>query len=222
MSAGLENTSVLSIQLGKPRTYRDADGKEWSSSIAKERVDGRVRVFSDRLEGDQQADTKHHGGKDKAILVYAERHYCSWATEFREFSNAEYLHGAFGENLTVSQLDEESACIGDVMRIGTALLQVSQPRQPCWKLSRRWNIPKLAAAVQKAVRTGWYLRVLQQGTIEAGDSISLLERPHAEWSIAAAHRVMYAKPRDAANDLRLAECQSLSESWKLQLRNRAQ
>ncbi|MCG8651090.1 MAG: MOSC domain-containing protein [Pirellulales bacterium] len=100
------------------------------------------------------------------------------------------------------------------------MLQVSQPRQPCWKLDRRWNWPKLAVRVQQTGRTGWYLRVLEEGTIQAGDEFRLLQRPHAEVSVQWANRVMYARPRRREDDLRLSQLPALSESWKRTLAQR--
>ena len=101
-------------------------------------------------------------------------------------------------------------------------LQISQPRQPCWKLARHWNLPKLPVLVQRNGRTGWYFRVLNEGVIEAGMTMELVDRPYPEYTVSWANSVMYAKPRRHKDSLRLAECPALSESWRTHLRQRAQ
>ena len=199
--------------------YQGDDGKSWESAIVKSRVTGPIAVHSERLNGDQQADRVHHGGPDKAILVYSRSHFDAWQAEFPEWSVS---GGAFGENLTVDGIDESDVCIGDVFRVGTSLLQVSQPRQPCWKLSKRWSMPKLAVMVQATGRTGWYLRVVETGTIHSADRFELTERLHADLTVLRAHEIMHAKPRDRENDIMLSECDALSSSWREQLASRAE
>ncbi|MEW4490931.1 MOSC domain-containing protein [Thalassoglobus sp. JC818] len=204
---------VESIQVGRPRQY-DVEGKSgrpWTSAIQKQTVLGRVHVGATNIDGDEQADLKHHGGPDKAVLAYFTNHYKDWA---REFPDQSFQAGGFGENLTVTGCSEADCCIGDIVRIGHCKLQISQPRQPCWKLDRFRKLPKLAVRVQKTGRTGWYYRVLQEGIIEAGLPIELVDRPFPDVTIAWASEVMYAKPRSTENDLRLAECAALSASWK--------
>lgn len=211
---------IESIQVGRPRRY-DGEGvsaKSWRSAIRKCQVTGPVHVGFTNIDGDEQADHKHHGGYDKAILAYAATHYDAWKVEF---SNVPFCFGGFGENLTVTGFAETKCCIGDIVQIGDCRLQVSQPRQPCWKLSRRWELPKLAVLVQQNGRTGWYYRVLQEGTIEAGESIQLLKRPFPDFTVQWASAVMYAKPRSASDDHRLAACPALSASWKETLVKRA-
>ena len=107
------------------------------------------------------------------------------------------------------------------MPLKSLMVQISQPRQPCWKLSRRWELPKLAVRVQQTRRTGWYLRVLQEGTVFAQEAMRLIDRPHPEWTIAEANEVMFATVRNAQRDLALSKCSSLSSSWKKTLAMRA-
>ncbi len=195
----------------------DSD-KNWTSGICKNPVTGPVYAGKTNIEGDGQADLEHHGGVDKAVLAYSNVHYESWN---QEFPDRRFADGAFGENLCVSELTETDVCIGDVFQLGECVLQVSQPRQPCWKLSRRWNLPKLAVRVQQTRRTGWYLRVLTEGLIQAPSPLKLMERPHAEFTIEWANTVMFAKPRNSNDDLKLAECPLLSTSWQKTLLARA-
>ncbi len=208
--------TLISIQVGHPRDYDSDSAKPWSSGIDKRTVKGPVCVSRTNLTGDQQADLVHHGGPDKAVLAYAFEHYSVWNAEIPSVS---FAPGGFGENLTISGVNETSCRIGDVVRIGDCLLQISQPRQPCWKLSRRWNIPELAKQVQNNGRSGWYYRVLEEGSISAGDKVELVERDY-EFTVAWASSVMYSKPRNSVNDLRLANCPALSASWRETLRSR--
>lgn len=209
---------IDSIQVGKKRIYQSDHGKSWESAIAKSTVAGPIAVLAENLEGDEQADRVHHGGPDKAILAYSRGHFDAW---HQEFPNWSVTGGTFGENLTVEGVSESDLCIGDVFRVGTSVLQVSQPRQPCWKLSRKWNIPKLAVLVQKTGRTGWYLRVLQPGEVKSGDPFDLTERPYPGISVQRAHEIMHAKPRSSEDDLMLSRCELLSVSWREQLQARA-
>ncbi|TWU29331.1 MOSC domain-containing protein [Bythopirellula polymerisocia] len=211
------NLSLVSIQVGRPRQYDGDSAKPWSSGIDKRQVEGPIFVSRTNLVGDQQADLIHHGGPDKAVLAYAYEHYAVWNAELPDKN---FAPGGFGENLTIRGLDESTCHIGDIVRIGECLLQISQPRQPCWKLSGRWNMPDLAMLVQKNGRSGWYYRVLEEGTIQPGDVIELVEHK-SELTVAWASRVMYAKPRSAEDDLMLANCPALSASWRETLKNRS-
>jgi len=209
---------VVSIQVGLPRQLpAEASGKPWTSGIIKRPVSQSIAVDWTNLAGDGQADLVHHGGADKAVLVYPAEHFRQWQSEFPEVA---WDVGSFGENLTTTGGSEAQVCIGDVFELGTCRLQVSQPRQPCWKLSRRWGIASLAVRVQQTGRTGWYLRVVQRGRIEAGDVMSLRQRDYPEWTIAAANQVMYGKPRDEHRRRELAACEALSEAWRSALTRR--
>src|SRR5690606_10003442 len=152
------------------------------------------------LVGDAQADRQNHGGIDKAVLAYAAGHYTDWQ---RELPQHAWQPGGFGENLTIDGLDESQVCLADVYRIGDVLLEVSQPRQPCWKLCLRWNQPDLARRVVATARSGWYLRVKQTGTMSAGLPVELVERPLPDWTIERAARLMYGldDDRSAAEEL---------------------
>lgn len=206
---------VTSIQVGKPRTF---GSDEWCSGIEKTTVSGPVRVGKVNLDGDGQADLRVHGGPEKAICVYPEEHYTYW----KEVHALELSPGGFGENFTTRGLLEADVCIGDIFRVGTALVQVSQPRQPCWKLAKRWQVKQLPLYVQETGRTGWYFRVLEEGTAQSGDVLELVRNHTRQWSITAANRVMHQDKTDwdAAQDL--AECEGLSESWRASLLKRVE
>ena len=142
------------------------------TAFEKHPVQGPVRVLVNGLAGDEQA-WRHHGGPEMALLAYAAGHYPLWRAEL---SWPELPLGGFAENLTVEGASEETVCIGEVWRIGTALLQVASPRTACRKLSKFWRRPGLQKAVEESGRTGWYLRVLEEGALQAGDEIQLLRR----------------------------------------------
>jgi MOSC domain-containing protein YiiM len=181
-------------------------------------VEGQAFVGATNIFGDGQADLKHHGGIDKAVLAYSADHYPAWRESLQL---PDMPHGAFGENLTIRGLSEESVCIGDILRMGPVTFEVSQPRQPCWKLARRWRMHELVALVVRNGRTGWYLRVLEEGWIEAGLPVELIERPNPGWPIARANRIMHYHRTDVALTLELAEVPRLANSWVNELRERA-
>jgi MOSC domain-containing protein YiiM len=215
--------TLVSIQVGMPRALGsdaavDQFDKAWTTSIFKAAVDGAIVVHATHLEGDGQADLANHGGRDKAICAYPADHYDHWR---RQLGRHDFLHGAFGENFTIRRMDETEVCIGDVYRLGEVRLQVSQPRQPCWKLARKWRIKDFADQVIKSGQTGWYFRVLQEGSVVRGAQLELVERPHPEWTIAAANHVMHGRPIDLPASARLASVPALSESWQQKLRSRA-
>jgi MOSC domain-containing protein YiiM len=128
-------------------------------------------------------------------------------------------YGAFGENFTVRGVTEADVCIGDVFAVGGVLVQVSQPRQPCWKLARRWRVKDLAARVQATGRTGWYFRVLEEGEVTPGLRLVLRERPWPQWTVARANEIMHERRDDRA--AALAACPSLSANWRETLHTRA-
>ena len=164
-----------------------------ASGIFKSAVDGPVQLGPTGLEGDEQADLRHHGGPDKALHHYPAEHYALLAEEWPQCA-AMVGPGVLGENLSTRGLTEHDVCIGDVLRIGEAEVQVSQPRSPCWKIDLRLKVKDASRFVEAAGVTGWYYRVLREGRLCAGDGIELLERPNpwltlAEyWDTVIAHR----------------------------------
>lgn len=214
--------TLHSIQIGKPKDYPGVPGqvgaeKPWTTAIFKEPVMGSIQVRKLGLDGDGQANKKHHGGVDKALCVYSLEHYNYWRKQLNEPG---FMPGAFGENLTVEGINEVDVCLGDIWQVGSAKLQVSQPRQPCATLARRWAVKDLALQVQKNGYTGWYLRVLEEGTIEQGEEVKLIERSLPDWPLTRANEVMHHKKKDRAAAEELAMVEILSESWKAELLKR--
>ena len=179
-------SKVASIQIGMPISIEI--GKPWRTGFFKKAVTEPVWLGATNLAGDGQADLAHHGGPHKAVCVYPACHYPYWR---QTLGMPDLCGGDFGENFTVEDLAESQVCIGDTWAIGDATVQVSQPRQPCWKLARRWDAKDLAVQVQQTGRTGWYFRVLVEGLVQAGMSLSLIERPHPRWTIATANQLMH-------------------------------
>jgi MOSC domain-containing protein YiiM len=217
----MSEATLVSVQVGQARrlgdkTAADYFDQEWRSAIFKTPLTVPVWVGATNVSGDQQANTQVHGGPDKAVNVYPSEHLAHW----RAALQLEMTPGAFGENFSTTGLAESEVCIGDVYQIGGAVVQVSQPRQPCAKLARRWRLKEFAAQVIAADKTGWYLRVLHEGPVEAGQPIQLLERPHSEWTIAAANDVMYRGQKNAAAMQALAACPALSTAWRDDLHKR--
>lgn len=205
---------LASLQVGLPRTIVAGDGSDapWTTGFYKSPVTGSVQVNATNLEGDGQADLSCHGGIDKAVLAYSAEHYIAWRNEL---SFSEMPYGAFGENLTITNQTEQNVCIGDQWSCGDVVFQISQPRQPCWKLARRWQLPGLPKLVVQSGRSGWYLRVLAEGEIEAGLNIDLIERPHADWTVQRANATMYG--HDMLAQRQLASLPELSASWKSEI-----
>jgi MOSC domain-containing protein YiiM len=207
---------LVQVRVGRVRKYAadPRSGEEWTSAIGKMPVSGPVVVSDMGIDGDQQADRINHGGLDKAILCYPREHYAKWAGALG--SDAPET-GTLGENFEIEGASEKDVCVGDVFQIGGVMVQISQPRQPCWKPAMLHGLPNLTALILKTGRTGWYLRVLQGGSLVAPQPLLLRERPHAEWNVARATRVMHFE-RDPAMRADLAGLTALSESWKSALR----
>lgn len=217
------SATLLSIQVGRPQTVGDADAsnpmeKLWTTSFWKTCVHHPVEVFSTHVDGDEAADKKNHGGADKAVCVYNADHYPQWQERLQL---PQFGAGAFGENFTTQGFDETNVCIGDVWRIGDAVFEVTQPRQPCWKIARRWRIKELTAYVDQTGWSGWYLRVLQTGIIAAGMTIQRAENPHPSWTVQRANRVALHDRSNRPDAMELASLPALSESWVVMLRGRS-
>lgn len=183
------------------------------SAIVKAPAPGPWRIGKTGLEGDAQADLKHHGGPEKALHHYAFDHYASWRAEIGD-SAPLAAPGAFGENFSTSGWTEETVCLGDVIRFGSALLQVSQGRQPCFKLNLRFGLRDMAARVQRSGRTGWYYRVLEEGVARDGDALALIERPCPDWPLARLSGLLYRDTRDREGLAAMAALPQLAEGWR--------
>lgn len=202
---------ILAVLTGKARAFR---GDE-PSAIGKLPVAERVAIDAMGLAGDEQADRTVHGGIDKAIHHYPADHYDWWRAYLGDVPLLG-APGAFGENISTAGLDEQNVFLGDRFRLGTALVEVTQARQPCWKLDHRFRVKGVMAQVVKTRRTGWYYRVLEPGEVRAGDMLDLVERPYPDWPLASLFALLIGgEAKDRLADLRaLRDVPVLAETWK--------
>ncbi|WP_315861390.1 MOSC domain-containing protein [Rhizobium leguminosarum] len=160
-----------------------------------------------------QGDTAKHGGPEKAVHHYPHEHYAEWAQDIGQHPLLS-SPGAFGENLSTAGLTENDVAIGDVFRLGSAIVEVSQGRQPCWRLNERFGRKTMARDVQSSGRTGWYYRVLQPGNVEPRNGLTLVERSTPEWSIARIWRIFYIDPFNRDELAGIAALDRLASSWR--------
>lgn len=205
-------------QLGTEGAKNPMD-RVWTTGMFKRQREGEVWLTTTGLQEDEVADTKVHGGLEKALFAYPEKHYTFWQEDL-ELSAEEISAGSMGENLVIIGADEYSTFIGDTYEFGEAIVQVSQPRQPCWKPARRFKVLDFALRIQHSGLTGWYYRVLKEGYVSANSELQLIERPYPQWSVAAANEVMHEKKDDLHLTFKLAKCDLLAESWKRRLDRR--
>ena len=190
------------------------------SAIDKQPLAGPVSIGELGFAGDEQGDRRVHGGPDKAIHHYPRDHYASWQGEVGAHALLQAA-GAFGENISTAGITEADVCLGDRLRLGSALVEVSQARQPCWKLSDRFGIADMARRVQDSGRSGWYYRVLETGTVQAGDTLVLVDRPHPHWPLPRLSELLYRRTLDR-DELHGALALPLVPSWRKLFERRLQ
>jgi MOSC domain-containing protein YiiM len=202
--------ALISVQVGTPRTVLRGQ-EEVATGIFKSPVEKRIRLRELNLEGDRQADLSVHGGRDKAVYVYPSEHYPYWK---KELPGVALPWGAFGENFTTAGLLEDGVCLGDRFRIGTAEVVVTQPRIPCFKLNLKFQRDDLSRRFLASRRTGFYLRVLQEGEVGPGDEIAWTQHDENRVSISDALRIYLQEP--GSNELleRALRVEHLSTAWR--------
>lgn len=210
-------SQIVSLNVGMPVTASHGS-KQIQTGIFKTSSPGSHQLQINGLSGDGQADLIHHGGPDKAVCAYFERHYPYWELQL----NRKLDPGAFGENWTISEWLEQDLCIGDIIQAGEAIVQVSQPRQPCFKIGIRHQMPDLTERVQKTGYTGFYFRVLKEGLVSAGTPLLFISRHPAAISIAEANRIMYIDKNDGDAIRALLAVDELAASWRDTLSSRLQ
>jgi MOSC domain-containing protein YiiM len=204
--------TLLSVNVGRPRTI-DYRGTEITSAIWKEPVEGRVAARGVNLDGDGQADRRVHGGIEKAIYAYAREDYEWWEVEL----GRALAPGTFGDNLTTTGMDPNAALVGERWRVGSALLEVSQPRFPCYKLGVRMDDPRFLKRFAAARRAGTYLRIVAEGEVGAGDDVEVVERPSHQVTIGLFTEA-YLGDHDLLGDLLAAE--QLGDEWRAWINER--
>jgi MOSC domain-containing protein YiiM len=187
--------TVSALLSGLPVPFRDGE----ASAIAKQPLKGPVAITTLGLAGDEQADKVHHGGPDMAVHLYPLDHHAFWRGELGDHSLLEQP-GAYGSNLAIAGIAEADIAIGDTFRLGTALLQVSRPRQPCWKIEHRFGHKGMVKAILLTGRAGWYFRVLEEGRAQAGDRLEPVERSGNGWSVARTFAALWSPAFDGRDD----------------------
>jgi len=203
--------TIKALLTGTPLPFRGDD----HSAIAKRPVEGMIRVGWNGLAGDSVADPIHHGGWDKALHLYPQDHYDWWRAR-KPDSALLNAPGAFGENIASHGMTEEDICLGDRFALGSAIVEVSHGRQPCWKLDHRFGARDVMVTMIKTARSGLYFRVIREGEAQGGSVMPLLERPHPQWSIARVFRLLigggHKEDREAVRAL--AAMPVLAENWR--------
>ena len=202
---------IESVLTGSVQNFADGE----TSAIAKSPVDGPRAVTWLGIDGDAQADLSVHGGPDKAIHHYPYDHYSYWRTALGAFPVLQQA-GAFGENISTSGLTEDIACIGDRYRLGSAIVEIAQGRQPCWKQAHRLMSKTVVATMVRSRRCGWYYRVIEEGVVAAGDKLALIERPHPDWTVERVTGLLIAGDgkADPAAVQALSSLDVLAENWR--------
>jgi MOSC domain-containing protein YiiM len=207
---------IISINVSKVREI-DTQGMAVQTGIFKTPVSGRKMLRALGLEGDAQADLENHGGVYKAVYAYPFEHYAYWA---RELNRNDFGFGQFGENLTVEAMLEDEVSIGDVFRIGSAVVEVTQPRSPCFKLAIKMGRPEFPKLFLASARTGYYLRVIEEGEISAGDIVERIGRDAEPVSVREVSHVMYFDQKNLSAIERVLKVQALSPSWRVSFEER--
>ena len=197
---------ILSVNVGTAREF-EFKGRAARSAIWKTPVVGRIAARGVNLSGDEQADRGAHGGPDKAVYAYAVEDARWWEEQIgRPFS-----HGEFGENLTTEGIEVNDAVIGERWKAGTMVLEVSEPRVPCWRLGVRMNDDQFPRRFTEALRPGAYLRIVEEGEVGAGDEIRRIHRPSIDLTVRDVFRIYTHDRREAG---RLLDVPRLSDAWK--------
>mgnify|MGYP005813324247 CR=1 FL=1 len=208
---------VISVNVGRPAELM-WKGTTMRSSIVKTPVEGPVAVRGINLEGDQQSDLDVHGGPNKSLYAYPSEYYAWWKQQMPALA---YPRGAFGENLTTEGLLDENAYIGDTLRVGTALLKITQPRMPCSKLQFRFQNDDVLPAFVRGGRHGCYFAILEPGEVGAGDAIDIVDRDPGMISIADVVAVYYRRTNDRDLQERVVNFKGLPLELRLNLAMRA-
>ena len=204
----------VNVFVGKVRDY---DGSR-PSAIGKIQVDGELTLGELGLEGDEQAETKIHGGPDRALCHYPREHYAHWAHELPQQADL-FCAPAFGENLSTEGLTENDVCIGDIFRWGEALIQVTQPRSPCFKLNYHFAVSDMAQLMQNSGKTGWLYRVVAGGRVSGDAPLELVSRL-SDVSVHEAGAIAWHMPFDDEQYHRLLSAAGLSVSWSRTMQKR--
>lgn len=207
---------IISVNVGMPRLLAWG-GSTFKTGIFKNPIEGRVMLRTTNLDGDRQADLSVHGGPNKAAYGYPSEHYGAWKSELSE---PVLPWGAFGENFTTEGLIETDVSIGDRYRVGDAVVKVTTPRLPCFKLAAKFKSDEIIEHFLKSGRCGFYFSVIEEGEVGAGDAFALLGREESTLTIAEVNRLYSAKSPDRETLQRSLHVKTLPESWRERFRAR--
>ena len=203
----MSQVEILGVFVGKAELI---DGG-LSRAIDKQRIDKRIWLWPQGLGEDQLGDARYHGGQERALHHYPAEHYAFWRKRYPERN---WGLSAFGENLSTLGLREEQVCIGDIFRWGDALIQVSQPRSPCYRLNPQGDQPHLALQAQDNGRCGWFYRVIKPGFVSSHEPLELVQRTFPSLSVARALSHFYHTPMERSGLQHLQQCPALSRQWR--------
>ena len=209
---------IVSVNVGMPREVV-WKGMTVQTGIFKEPVDGPVAISKLNLAGDKQADLTVHGGSEKAVYAYPAEHYKYWRNELPQVS---FSWGKFGENLTTEGLREDTLCIGDRLRVGSAVLMATQPRMPCYKLDLRFERDDMIKSFLTSGRSGFYFSVIEPGEVTVGSKVAILSRDPHRVTVVDIVRLYLGQTRDPELLQRATNVSALPDNWKAQLLLRAQ
>ena len=215
----MNEITISDIFIGKARPY-GPNGE--ASAIQKQSIRQAVQVEINGIVGDEQGDRLYHGGADKALHYYPAQHYAMWRAQFGPAASPAFQPGGFGENISGTGLTEHQVCIADVFELGNCIVQVSQARQPCWKLNLRFGYEHMARLTQDSLRTGWYFRVLKAGMTTAGDRLRLIDRQRADWPLARLLHYLYLDTMNRAALESMSTLAELTPSWRKLAQTRLQ
>ena len=206
-------SKILNLFFGRPLKFRDQE----FSSIARKEVEGSIRLSKDGLDGDQVADTKNHGGPDKALHLYPYEHYQYWRNKLGAHQLLDQA-GAFGENISALGLCEDKVKIGDRFAIGQSIIEISHGRQPCWKIEHHFDRKNMVVDILRNGNCGIYFRVLQEGVITKGDTIDQIYSPNHQWTVLRVFEHLFfgqhKTDKSQASLHQLMALDSLADAWK--------
>jgi MOSC domain-containing protein YiiM len=210
---------LVSVNVGMPRLLAWA-GATFKTGIFKSPVQGRVQLRATNLDGDRQADLSVHGGPNKAVYGYPSEHYAAWSAELPELLDPARAWGAFGENFTTEGLLEPEVWVGDRYRVGSAVVRVTTPRLPCYKLAAKFQRDDMIERFVLSGRCGFYFAVVEEGAVGAGDKFEFVGREDPTLTIAEVNRLYTAKSPDRESLQRSLDVKLLPESWRDRFRAR--
>ena len=201
---------LVSLNIGMPREVEGPKGPV-TTGIFKNPMSGRISLRKHNLDGDGQADLKHHGGEHKAVYAYPYEHYAYWR---ERLNRVDFVFGQFGENLTVEGMLETEIHIGDTFRIGTVVVQITQPRQPCFKLGIRMGMPEIVKQFLESECSGFYLRVVEEGELAAGDPIELVQLDPEQVSVQFVNHLRFFDKGNRDGIAKALRAKALAPSWR--------